>query len=318
MCGFNSAIVFKDIDDDDIEYVEKFARTKLQNLVEDVEHPSDSSCFFGSYSSQQASFKFTVGEKWLIKQIQDHINKVIESEKSDGLLRFKYSPYDSKLDIAVEPIPYFCNRMTKKTESPITTQKTYGKPVILDKLIAQAEKNDTRDKHGHRYDEDVMNVASYWRLVCGKLGYQSLQSNLQSALPSISSTDRFISKSDGYITEGVLRVYELKCYLKQRQLPNIVALSEDATRITGRIQYDSKSNEIIGFALPFDNVTGMPIPHSYQARSAEEILRHFSNANSIANHVYVVMAQPLADVAPFCLMVFGSDAKFTAENVINR
>lgn len=196
--------------------------------------------------------------------------------------------------------------------------KAYDKPAILDKLISHAEKNNSRDKHGHRYDKDVMDIASYWRLVCGKLGYQSLQSNLQSVLPSISSTDRHISKSDAYVVEGALRVDELKQYLAQRQLPNIVALSEDATRITGRIQYDSRSNEIIGFVLPLDSITGMPIPHSYKARNAEEILRHFSNANPIANYAYVVMAQPLADVAPFCLMVFGSDAKFSAENVINR
>lgn len=52
VCGFNTAIVLKDLDDADIEYVEKFVRTKLQILIDThlkkyTEHPSDSSCFYG-------------------------------------------------------------------------------------------------------------------------------------------------------------------------------------------------------------------------------------------------------------------------------
>lgn len=140
-----------------------------------------------------------------------------------------------------------------------------------------------------------------------------------SALPSIISTiDRYISKTDGFVAEGILRSNELLNYLESRNLPLVVSLSEDATRISGRVQYDSKSNEIIGFVLPLDNKTGMPIPHSYPASNVQEIYRLFSNDTPTAHSVNVVMAQPLADVSAFCLLVYGSDSKNTAKDVINR
>lgn len=326
ICGFNSGIVFKDLDDDDIIYVEDFIHTKLQSLIDvhllnaEVYHPDQhSSCFFGEYSSEPANFTFTVSEKWLIKQIVDHVSKIIESGEDGGLSHFQYSPFESKLDSAVKSIPFFCNEPSEtRLKLPEPSNKLYAKPILLNKLISQADKNDSRNKNGHRFDGDVMDLASHLRMICGKLGYESLQSNLPAALPSISSTNRHIREADGYVAEGVLRVEELKTYLESRNLPQIVSLSEDATRITGRIQYDSQSNEIIGFVLPSDKVTGMPIPHSYKARNAEEIIYHFSNRNAIANFVNVIMAQPLADAAPFCLMVHGSDSKYSAEDVINR
>lgn len=106
--------------------------------------------------------------------------------------------------------------------------------------------------------------------------------------------------------------------MESRNLPLVVSLSEDATRISGRIQYDAKSNEIIGFVLPLDNKIGMPIPHSYPARSAQELFRPFSNDTSVAHFVNVIMAQPLTDVPAFYLLVYGSDSKYTAEDVISR
>lgn len=325
VCGFNSGIVFKNLDDDDIDYVEIFIRTKLQNLIDahltnsELYHQDKSSCFFGGYSAQPGNFKFSLGEKWLIKQIVDHVNKIVDSEEKGGLSHFQYSPFESKLGADTQPIPFFDDDVCENESKPSVISNTvYDKPIALNKLISQAEQNISREKHGHRFDKDVKDLASYWRMVCGKIGYESLQSNFQSALPSVSSTNRYISKNDGYIVEGALRVHELQIYLKDRNIPPIVSISEDATRISGRIQYDSKSNEIVGFVLPVDKNIGMPIPHSYCARSADEMLQHFGRDNSVANFVNVIMAQPLADVAPFCLMVYGSDSKYSAEDVINR
>lgn len=97
-----------------------------------------------------------------------------------------------------------------------------------------------------------------------------------------------------------------------------MSLSEDATRIIGRVQYDSVTNQLVGFVLPIEPTSGMPIPLSFPARNAEEILSHFTGKNVVSNYLNVIMAQPLADVAPFCLMVYGSDNKFNTHIVINR
>lgn len=125
-------------------------------------------------------------------------------------------------------------------------------------------------------------------------------------------------KRSNNITEGVLRVCELAEYLKSRNLLPFVALSEDATRITGTVQYDSKSNQLVGFVLPINQDNGMPIPHTFKARSAEEILGRFVSERPIAHNVNVIMAQPLERVPPFFLLIYGSDNRHSAENVADR
>lgn len=155
-------------------------------------------------------------------------------------------------------------------------------------------------------------------MICGRLGYSTIQKNLQGVLPATVSTNRYIKKSDCSIVEGEVRGKQLLKYLEDRGLPLEVVLSDDASRVVGRIQYDSPSNQIMGFVLPIDKKTGMPITGAYPARNAEEILKAFSCGNSISSFVIVIMAQPLADVPPFCLAMFGSDSKYTSEDVENR
>jgi len=88
--------------------------------------------------------------------------------------------------------------------------------------------------------------------------YDTLAANLP--LPSVSIICRTINAYSGFF-EGVYRVTDFKQFLQVRNLTSIVWLSEDATRITGRIQYDSSTNQLIGFVLPFDD-QGMPIVFS--------------------------------------------------------
>lgn len=155
-------------------------------------------------------------------------------------------------------------------------------------------------------------------MLAGPLAYETIQNNLNLALPSLSATNRYISEMHGILVDGVLRCEALAQYLKKRNLPLIVSLSEDATRINGRVQYDSSLNEIVGFVLPTDDETGMPIAHSFSVRSCEEIIKHFTSSNAIANFINVIMAQPIANVRSFCLLLFSSDGKYSAENVMNR
>lgn len=52
--------------------------------------------------------------------------------------------------------------------------------------------------------------------------------------------------------EGEFRIKQLKDFLILHNLPLVVFLGEDATKVTGRIQYHSRSNQGVGFTLPFD------------------------------------------------------------------
>lgn len=258
-CGYNNALIFKNINDEDIAYVENYVRKNIPALIElnfkeseSFDREKHGSCFFGKYSKQIESFQFSLNEKWLIKQIIDHLNK-FEGRMS----YFNFSPFESKLNVRVESKAFFnSSNETECDDQNSSSKKIFTKPILLNNLISEAKKNENRDKHGYRYTLDVKEASAYLRMVSGKLAFETLQSNFLSALPSVSTVNRFINKANGKVTECVLRANELLTYLKDRNLPLVVSLSEDATRISGRVQYDSKSNQIIGFVPPIDRKTG--------------------------------------------------------------
>lgn len=185
-------------------------------------------------------------------------------------------------------------------------------------LLKTANRNSSREKGGYRYDSEIKQYASYLRMICGPLAYETIQRNLECALPALSSTNRYILKSNCNISEGILRNEELLLYLKKRNLPLVVSLSEDATRIIGRVQYDPKSNQLVGFTLQLNRSNGMPIPHSFPARSALEIYNHFAQGDPISNFLNVIMAQPVANAKPFCLLAYGSDNSYSSDDVSKR
>lgn len=74
----------------------------------------------------------------------------------------------------------------------------------------------------------------------------------------------------------------------------------------------------MGLILPINSQNGMPTPAAYPVRNANEMASHFLNQGATAHLVNVIMAQPLANVAPFCLLLFTSDSKYTAELVMKR
>lgn len=79
--------------------------------------------------------------------------------------------------------------------------------------------------------------------VGGRLLYETLQANLTNSSPTNGTTlNRFISLNKDNIVEGEFRSGQLKEFLKKNKLPMCVWISEDATRITIKIEYNSSSN----------------------------------------------------------------------------
>lgn len=243
---------------------------------------------FGLYSITPSRFKFLPGDRKLIKVICNHLTKD-----------------DKKSTLPVE---------SAENQDPDARRTIF----FINKLRSNAERNLNTTKEGYEYDIETKLYASYLRMICGPLGYNILQRNLVGALPALVSTNRYINTSKFFVPEGVLRCKELLQYLKDRNLPLVISLSEDATRIVGRLQYNRKTNQIIGFTLPTDSKTGMPIPLSYPANNAQSILNHFAGNHSISSFVNVIMAQPLGNYPAFCLSIYGSDGKFSSKNVENR
>lgn len=174
--------------------------------------------------------------------------------------------------------------MNNYTESSLKSNDTRSKSTeILNLLIKSSERNCRTEKsQGNRYDEVLKLFCVYMFMFCGRYAYETLQSNM--SLPSISSISKYLKSNGPLIKEGELRSLQLKKYLEQFQIKH-VWISEDATRITARIQYDSSSNELIGFVLPLDSKNGMPNTSVYLARSAREIENHFISDNPVSNQV---------------------------------
>lgn len=188
---------------------------------------------------------------------------------------------------------------------------------MLTNMLQAAEKNALRPRQGFRYDNDWKRFVVHNRILSGLMAFQSMQMNLKGCFPSISTTNRYIHRSDHAIIEGELRSEELLIYLKQKNQPMWVSLSEDGTRVDNRVQYDSRTNQLIGFILPMDQ-NGMPIPFCSKARTSTEILRHFSSNIPVAHFINTVMAKPIGNAPAFCLLINGSNNRYSAQDVSKR
>lgn len=180
-----------------------------------------------------------------------------------------------------ESIQNLQEQLNNKQHLEKNTPKNTSK--MLNQLIAVAHHQMNKKKGGYRYNETIKEFASYMFMLAGRIAYETLCKNIP--FPSVSSISRYLQEKGPKIIEGNLRCKELLEYLEKRNLPLQVWLSEDATRVTGRIQYDSKSNQLVGFVLPLDS-NGMPIQMSFMARSAKEIEDHFKK-ESTANQVNI-------------------------------
>ncbi|KAF5281748.1 hypothetical protein FQR65_LT14543 [Abscondita terminalis] len=115
--------------------------------------------------------------------------------------------------------------------------------------------------NNNKYEVSLKWFATYLYLVGGRLLYESLQANLKNLLPSISTIQRSM-KTNKFYNEGVFYFDKLKEFLIKRELPLAVWISEDGTKIIGRIQYCPVTNKIVGFVLPLDE-NGFPRTESF-------------------------------------------------------
>lgn len=192
------------------------------------------------------------------------------------------------------------------------------------RMIGSNKANINRTGRGFRYNEELKMYCAYIRMLGGRLAYETLKANATHSIPNLSSIDRYIGRSKSNAEEGVLRTDELAKYLQDLNLPRIVLLSEDATRIVNRIQYDKGTNKLVGFVLPIQDSNGMPFTGRNDASSAAAIERCFFDVKTggekkRSSNVNVVMAQPLARGIPaFCLLIFGTDSMYNSEDIRKR
>lgn len=342
---FGCALSFKDISTDDVQMVEQFVREDLLQIVnatvDEIEN-KQKLWFFGLFSSNPSEFMFLPDEKRGIYALSNHIK--IQANQLGERQTMEYFSNSSVIDknnlcesvfglVFASKCNVPCDDTTYAMWSDQTDENDVSndndiatnnelQPVsqthtLLNKMLQTANQNYLRTKPGYRFGKDTKLFATYIRYLAGPLTYSTLHQNMALAIPSLSTINRFAAKTSSWVFDAQLRCKELLKYLTDRHLPLKVAIAEDATVIDGRIQYDSRCNQYVGFVAPLDG-NGMPIPNSFPARNCTEIISHFSTGKEPAKYVTVVMAQPLAKFPPFCLFLFASNTKETAESVVKR
>lgn len=99
---------------------------------------------------------------------------------------------------------------------------------------------------------------------------------------------------------------ELSAYLEKLGTEKIVWLSEDATAITSKVNYDVVTDTLVGLVSPINSVIGCPTPFHYKASSAKDITENMKKDK--ATSVYLIMAQPLDEISAvrFAIIRLGS------------
>lgn len=306
-------MVLKTVNDEVIDRVELFVRTELPTILISMKTRTDMSDadYYGEiYVHSPESFKFSIGDRILISELVNYVRTACEKSQLNAGLNHVEQPSNNRTSIHGD------KNIIPITQNIRTTQTHY----FLNKLLETANRNAQRPRGGYRYDDETKKFASYFRLIAGPLAYKTLTQNLPLALPALPSVNRYVHRSNCRVTECVPRYDELYQYLEERGHEKVVSLSEDGTRIIGRVQYDKYTNQLIGFVPPINKQTGLPIPFCYPARNAPEIVQHFTEGNSTSLLVNVIMAFPVSQnpPAPFCLLIYGTDNKYNANDVCNR
>lgn len=188
---------------------------------------------------------------------------------------------------------------------------------FFQQLLQNAYNNCSHLPQSRRHSEVVKKFSLSLLLRTGSTGYQLLHKNMPEALPSLSTVQREAAKQFNPLSEGEFAFDQLSVHLKAYNAPRIVSISEDATRVITRIEYDPNSNKLVGFVLPLDTEY-LPIGGSFLATSFDKIEQMFLSTSK-ASSAYIYVAQPLSPSAPpFCLCLIGTDNRFDANSVTHR
>ena len=164
----------------------------------------------------------------------------------------------------------------------------HGLTPILKQILINADKNSCKYPTQQRHSEILKKFATTLFIYCDPLSYEFIHQNMSQALPSLRSVQRIIHFQYKTMHEGTFQSDDLFKHITDHKAPRMVSIGEDATRVIGRVDYDSETDRCVGFVLPLDD-HGLPLVDSYLAISFAAIEKIFSSA-TIGKYVYIYMA----------------------------
>lgn len=219
-----------------------------------------------------------------------------------------------KIDDIVQNSPLLSNLIKENSQH---TNASGFSTSLLQQLFTNAQNNVQHLPKQRRHTEVIKKFSMSMLFMAGPTAYDLLHKNMPEAMPSLSTIRKEMRKSYSNLVEGEFRFDKLSAHLDAHKCPRLISISEDATRIIRRIEYDENSNKLVGFVLPVDS-NFLPITDSFLATSFEKIEHFFTNENR-ATFAYVYMAQPMSpSVPPFCLNIIGTNNQFKTTSVLAR
>jgi len=122
----------------------------------------------------------------------------------------------------------------------------------------------------HKEEGIVRLLRNLQHLYSCSMAYNLVHKNMPTALLSLRTVQGAIHSQYHRISEGQFQFDELATFLSKHNAPNVAAISEDATRPLGRVDFDIETNRLVGFVLPCNN-NGLPIVDSILALSFGDI-----------------------------------------------
>ena len=231
----------------------------------------------------------------------------------DQYLLTNYCPIVDKVSKVLEhftPLP----SADKGSDSTLTEQFSTS---LFRELLSTACDNCKRVPQARRHTEIMKKFSLSVLLRIGSSGYELLHKNMPEALSSLSTVKREAAKRYTPLIEGEFSFDQLVTHLEAYSASRVVSISEDATRVISRVEYDQTKDKLVGFVLPLDKDL-LPLSGSFQATSLSTIEAMFENSKK-ASSAYVYMVQSLSpNTPPFCLCLIGTDNCFDANMMTSR
>ena len=137
-------------------------------------------------------------------------------------------------------------------------------------IVENAKKNVGKLPQSRRHDEVIKKFSISLLLYSGPMAYNLIQKNMEDAIPSLRIVQRMIQSEYYPLSEAQFQFDGLVNHLDEYNSPFFVAISEDATRVVARVEYDHENDRIVGFVLPCSE-DELPLTDSFLAASFEVI-----------------------------------------------
>lgn len=140
------------------------------------------------------------------------------------------------------------------------------------------------------YDDVIEDFPTLLFIWAGPLAYELIQSNCKGGMPSLPTVRHYLHKKRVTIREGEFRFDGLQRPIDLYDVNvRAVVISEDATRVIAKVNYDRKHNTLVGLVCPCDE-NGIPIMDTYRFTGFESVKAILKTAEK-AKFVYALMAQ---------------------------